>query len=93
VLLIDGTLVVPCTSGPGTRGVCGVRQINGARAWRSPVAAGTVEGLSVGGNGMIYVTRTIAGGGSQVAALWGRVAPVTTGWPAEGGNQQHTRRR
>lgn len=93
VLLVDGTLVVPCTSGPGTRGVCGVRQFNGTRAWRSPVVAGTVEGLSVGGNGMIYATRTIAGGGSQVAALWGRVGPVTSGWPAEGGNQQHRRRR
>jgi hypothetical protein len=73
--------------------VCGVRQINGRIAWRSPVVAGTVEGLTVGGDGMLYVTRAINGGGSQVAALWGRVAPTTTGWPAEGGNAQHTRRR
>jgi hypothetical protein len=93
VILADGTLVVPCVSGPGTRGVCGVRQFNGTLAWRSPVVAGTVEALAVGSDGLIHVTRSVAGGGSQVAALWGRVKPGTAGWPAEGGNQQHTRRR
>jgi hypothetical protein len=92
VLLFDGTLVVPCAAGADTRGVCGVRQFNGTRAWRSPDVAGSVEALAVGGDGMIYVTRSIAGG-SQVAALWGRVRPLAAGWPAEGGNQQHTRRR
>ena len=91
-LLTDGTLVVPCVSGPGTRGVCSVRQINGRIAWRSPVVPGTVEGLAVGADGMIFVTRAVSGGGSQVAALWARVPPSTTGWPAEGGSQRHTRR-
>jgi hypothetical protein len=92
VLLADGTLVVPCAAG-SVRGVCGVRQINGNRVWRSPAATGTVGGLAVGANGMIYVTRALAGGDGQVAALWGRVPALTTGWPAEGGNPQHTRRR
>ena len=70
-----------------------VRETTGARVWRSPVGDGPVDGLTVGDDGIIYVTRTLAAGGSQVAALWARVAPATTGWPTEGGNPEHTRRR
>jgi hypothetical protein len=92
-MLLDATLVVPCASGSGGRDVCAVRQTNGARVWRSPAGDGPVEGLAVGADGILYVTRTLAGGGSQVAALWARVAPAFVGWPTEGGNPQHTRRR
>jgi hypothetical protein len=92
-LLLDATLVVPCASGSGGRDVCAVRQTNGTGLWRSPPGDGPVEGLAVGGGGIIYVTRALAGGGSQVAALWARVAPALVGWPTEGGNQQRTRRR
>ncbi|HEX9632095.1 MAG TPA: PQQ-binding-like beta-propeller repeat protein [Gemmatimonadales bacterium] len=92
-LLVDATLAVPCTSGSGGRDVCVVRETTGARVWRSPVGDGPVDGLTVGDDGIIYVTRTLVAGGSQVAALWARVAPATTGWPTEGGNSEHTRRR
>jgi hypothetical protein len=92
-LLLDASLVVPCASGPGGREVCAVRQTNGERLWRSPAGDGPVEGLAVGGDGIVYVTRTLADGGSQVAALWARVPPATAGWPTEGGNAKRTRRR
>jgi hypothetical protein len=92
-LLLDATLLVPCASGSGGRDVCAVRQTNGNRLWRSPPGDGPVEGLVVGENGIVYVSQSLAGGGSQVAALWARVAPTTAGWPTEGGNPKHTRRR
>jgi len=93
VLLGDLTLVVPCTAPAGGRGVCTVQQVSGEIRWRSPTASGDVTGLAVGADGTIFATRTLAGGNSQLTALWARVAPMITGWPAEGGNQRHTRRR
>jgi outer membrane protein assembly factor BamB len=94
VLLVDPTLVVPCRSSvAGEREVCAVRQSNGELSWRSPVGGGAAQGLAVGENGTIFVTRTLAGGGSELVALWSRVLPDIDGWPAEGGGQQHSRRR
>jgi hypothetical protein len=92
VLLSGLLLVVPCASSSG-REVCAVEQVNGRLSWRSPLGDGSVNGLAVGRNGMIFATRTLTSGDSELAALWGRVGPSTVGWPAEGGNQQHTRRR
>jgi hypothetical protein len=93
LLLVDLTLVVPCVASGGGREVCAVRQVNGALSWRSPLGGGSVNGLAVGRNGMIYATRSLAGGGSELVAMWGRVAPATAGWPTEGGNPQRSRRR
>lgn len=92
VLLSDLTLVVPCAAAGG-RDVCSVRQVNGALTWRSPLGGGAVDGLGVGRDGIIYASRSLASGGSELVAMWGRVAPITTGWPTEGGNPQRTRRR
>ena len=92
VLLSDLSLAVPCVAATGGREACAVRQIDGRLSWRSPLGGGGVDGLAVGRDGTIYAIRTLAGG-SELVAMWGRVAPSTTGWPAEGGNPQHTRRR
>lgn len=92
VLLGDLSLVVPCVAPAGGRDVCAVRQVDGRLSWRSPPSTASADGLAVGKDGIIFATQTLAGGSSALAALWARVAPMTTAWPAEGGNQQHTRR-
>lgn len=89
-LLVDGTLVVPCATGAG-REVCSVDEATGEREFRSALGGGDALGVTIGGTGMIYVTRTLNSGGSEVVALWGRVPPALAGWPTEGGNQQRTR--
>lgn len=93
VLLADLSLLAPCVSAAGGREVCSVRQVDGRLSWRSPLGAGSVEGVAVGKDGMIYGTRTLAGGNSELVAMWGRAGPLLTGWPTEGGNPQRTRRR
>jgi hypothetical protein len=70
-----------------------VRQIDGQLSWRSPLGDGSVDGIAIGRDGILYAMRTLAGGSSELVALWGRIAPSTNGWPTEGGNPQHTRRR
>jgi hypothetical protein len=92
VLLSDLSLVVPCAAPAGEREVCSVSQTNGALRWRSRVGGGLAMALAVGRDGTIYTTRLLTGGGAQLAALWGRIAPSTAGWPTEGRNPQHTRR-
>lgn len=92
VLLSGLLLVVPCVASGG-REVCAVGQVDGRLSWRSPLGGGSVNGLAVGKSGTIFATRTLSGGGSELAALWARVQPMTVGWPAEGGGPQHTRRR
>jgi len=92
VLLGDLSLVVPCAAPAGGRDVCAVRQGDGRLSWRSPPGTASADGLAVGKDGIIFATQTLAGGSSALAALWARISPMTTGWPAEGGNQQHTRR-
>lgn len=92
-LMTDLSLVVPCQSAGGGREVCAVRQVDGRLSWRSPLGGGSAEGLAVGRDGTIYTIRTLTSGGSELVAMWGRVAPSIVGWPAEGGNPQHTRRR
>lgn len=93
VLLSDLSLLVPCLAASGSREVCSVGQVDGALNWRSPLGNGDVAGIAVARDGTVFATRTLSGGSSELVALWGRVAPMTTGWAAEGGNQQHTRRR
>jgi len=93
VILSDLSLLVPCVSAAGGREVCAVRQVDGRLSWRSPLGGGAVDGLAVGRTGLIYATRSLAGGSSELVALWGRVAPSAAGWPTEGGNPQRTRRR
>lgn len=93
VLLSDLSFAAPCVSSAGGREVCMVRQIDGQLSWRSPLGDGSVDGIAIGRDGILYAIRTLAGGSSELVALWGRIAPSTTGWPTEGGNPQHTRRR
>jgi len=93
VLLSDLSFLVPCGSATGGRDVCAVRQVDGQLSWRSPLGGGSVDGLAVARDGMVYAIRTLAGGSTELVAMWARVAPSTTGWPGEGGNPQHTRRR
>lgn len=93
VLLTDLSLVVPCIASGGTREVCAVRQTNGSLLWRSAIGGGSVSGIAVARNGILFATRTLSTGGSQLAALWGRTVPTTNGWPTEGRNPQRTRRQ
>ncbi len=90
-LLVTATLVVPCGVSGG-REVCLVRQNDGSLIWRSAVGGGSALGLAVGDDGAVYVTRTRTGGGSELVALWARAYVTDELWPAEGGNQERTRR-
>lgn len=93
VVLSDLTLAVPCVAPAGGREVCTVRQSDGRLVWRSPLGSGAVDGFAVARDGMIYAIRSLAGGNSELVAMWGRAGPSVAGWPNEGGNPQHTRRR
>lgn len=94
VLRTDGTLVVPCAvPGAGGHEVCSVRTADGALRWRSAIGSGTVRGIAVGRTGQVYATVTIAGGSSEVVALWSQAEVDQTGWPAAGGGMDRARRR
>lgn len=91
VLLLDGTIVVPCQSG-AVREVCGVRQPTGSLAWRSAVGGGSAEGLVVGKEGTVFVTWAAGGGGGEIVALWARSRVDPVGWPVAGRTTARTRR-
>jgi len=91
-LLVDGTLLVPCQTAAG-REVCSVEQATGALEFRTSLGGGDARGITVGALGMIFVTRDLTAGGTEVVALWGRVAAEPNGWPAAGGDHQRTRNR
>jgi hypothetical protein len=91
-VLYDGTIVVPCRNGTG-REVCAVRQTSGALVWRSQLGGGAVLGIAVGENGMLYVTRTVDAGGTELVSVWARGLPLDVAWSTEGGNPARTRRQ
>ena len=86
-LLSNGELLVTCRR-PDLIGseVCAVNGADGSLAWRSNTGGDVYGSPAVGADGMIFVGAT-----SELLALWGRVSPLTEGWPAEGGNMLRQR--
>lgn len=91
-LLGNGTLAVPCTTASG-REACIVRQATGVLSYRTTLGGGDALGLAVGETGLVYVTRALTAGGTELVALWERVAPELDGWPAAGRDQRRSRRQ
>ena len=74
------------------REVCAVRNVRGALVWRSALGSGASDGLAVGNEGTLFVSRTLSGGSSELVALWSRVRSDVVGWPTEGGDMARSRR-
>jgi hypothetical protein len=81
-LLADGQLLVQCNVPDGTE-LCAVDAADGAVAWRSGTNGGICGSPAVSPDGTIYVAA-----GTELLALWGRVPPLTEGWPTQGGSMR-----
>ncbi|MCH7874301.1 MAG: hypothetical protein IH965_03255 [Gemmatimonadetes bacterium] len=92
-LRVDVSLVVPCRgAASGVREICAVRNVSGALVWRSALGSGASDGLAVGNEGTLFVSRTLSGGSSELVAVWSRVRSDVVGWPTEGGDMARSRR-
>lgn len=93
-LLVGDALLAPCR-----REICSVNARDGTLNWRSSFGGGPTPAVAstspaVGADGTVYLVRDVGTGvPSELVALWGRVPPLTQGWPTEGGGMGRLRRQ
>jgi outer membrane protein assembly factor BamB len=86
-LLQSDQIVVHCKFEDSCE-MCSVNQQDGSLIWRSEIGERVWSAAAVAADGTVYAVTATA-----LIALWNDIAPLTEGWPTEGGNMQRQRRQ